>query len=120
MILQISSTQLSRGMLSDDVACVQQVPQAFGRGAPADETADRVLGAGTVAVVKGLQTELGGRFRHQQCQDLPRRLMTSLPNLTLIHEWFVERCATQTLTNGFPFFVECRNKEVIITSREGN
>ncbi len=61
MILQISSTQLSLGMPSDDVARVQQ---ALGRDVPADETADRVLGAGTVAVLKGLQTELGGSFRH--------------------------------------------------------
>jgi len=62
MILQISSTQLSRGIPSDDVARVQQVLQALGRGVPADETADRGLSAGTVAVVKGLQTELGWQF----------------------------------------------------------
>jgi len=42
--------------------------------------------------------KLVSSFRHQQCQDLSRRFMTSLPNLTLIHEWFVDRCATQTLT----------------------
>ncbi len=54
MILQISSTQLSPGMQSDDVARVQQALQALGRGVPADETTSRVLGAGTVAVLKRL------------------------------------------------------------------
>ncbi len=74
MILQISSTQLSLYMQSDDGARVQQALQALVRGVPANETADRVLGAGTVAVLKGLQTELGGSFRHQQSQDLPKAI----------------------------------------------
>ncbi len=58
MILQISASQLSFGTQGDDVARVHQAMQALGRSVPVAETASRVLGAGTVAVLKGLQTEL--------------------------------------------------------------
>jgi hypothetical protein len=36
--------------------------QALGRNVPISETASRVLGVGTITVLKGIQTELGGQF----------------------------------------------------------
>lgn len=58
MILEISNP-LSLGNQSDDVARVHQALRALGRSLPIDETANRVLGPQTVAVVKALQAELG-------------------------------------------------------------
>src|SRR5215212_1465511 len=59
MILRISTSQLSFGTQGDDVARVHQAIQALGRSVPVPERANRVLGAGTVAVLKALQAELG-------------------------------------------------------------
>src|SRR5215210_2309211 len=59
MILQISTSQLSFGTQGDDVARVHQALQTLGRSVPVAETANRVLGAGTVAVLKALQADLG-------------------------------------------------------------
>src|SRR4051812_14723900 len=59
MTLAISAAQLSFGLHSDDVARVQQALEALGRDVPADEAAAHVLGAGTAAVLKALQTDLG-------------------------------------------------------------
>jgi peptidoglycan hydrolase-like protein with peptidoglycan-binding domain len=53
------STALSLGAQGDDVARVQLAIQALGRNLPPGETADRVLGPGTVAVLKAVQEELG-------------------------------------------------------------
>jgi hypothetical protein len=58
MILQISSTPLSLGMQGDDVARVHQALQVLGRDIPVAETADRVMGTGTVAVLTALQADL--------------------------------------------------------------
>jgi hypothetical protein len=46
-------------MQGDDVACVHQALQALGRNVPVAETEERILGAGSVAVLKALQRELG-------------------------------------------------------------
>ncbi len=62
MTLDIIASQLSLGIRGDIVARVHQAMQALGRSGPAPETANPVLGASTVAVLKGLQTELGGQF----------------------------------------------------------
>src|SRR5215210_4529526 len=59
MILQISTSQLSFGTQGDDVARVHRAMQALGRSVPVAETASRVLGSGTVAVLKALQADLG-------------------------------------------------------------
>jgi hypothetical protein len=61
MILKISSSSLLFGMQNDDVARVHRALQALGRikNVPVTETRDRVLGAGTVAVLKALQADLG-------------------------------------------------------------
>ena len=58
MPLQISTSQLSFGMQGDDVARVHQALQALGRDIPLTETANRVIGAGTVVVLKALQADL--------------------------------------------------------------
>lgn len=58
MNLQISTSQLSFGTQGDDVARVHQALQALGRIVPAAEV-NRVIGDGTVAVLKALQTEFG-------------------------------------------------------------
>lgn len=58
MILEISNP-LSLGNQSDDVARVHQALRALGRSLPIDETANRVLGPQTVAVLKALQADLG-------------------------------------------------------------
>jgi peptidoglycan hydrolase-like protein with peptidoglycan-binding domain len=58
MKLEISATQLSFGLHSDDVARGQQALQALGRDIPDDEAGKRVLGPGTAAVLKALQTDL--------------------------------------------------------------
>lgn len=59
MILHISSGQLSLGMQGPDVARIQQAMQVLGRTVPAAERAKRVLGVGSVAVLKALQADLG-------------------------------------------------------------
>jgi hypothetical protein len=61
MTLEIFASQLSLGTQDDDIAPVHQAMQALGLNAPISETASRVLGAGTVTVLKGLQTEFGGQ-----------------------------------------------------------
>jgi peptidoglycan hydrolase-like protein with peptidoglycan-binding domain len=58
MSLEIFARQLSFGMQGDDVARVHQALQALGRDIPVAETASRVMGAGTVSVVKALQSDL--------------------------------------------------------------
>ncbi|MGH8526538.1 MAG: peptidoglycan-binding domain-containing protein, partial [Gammaproteobacteria bacterium] len=58
MKLEISASQLSFGMRGPDVARVHQA-QALGHSVPVSETKTSVLGAGTVAVLKALQAELG-------------------------------------------------------------
>lgn len=58
MILHISSGQLSLGMQGPDVARIQQAMQVLGRTVPAAESAKRVLGVGSVAVLKALQADL--------------------------------------------------------------
>ena len=58
MILEISNPLLL-GNQSDDVARVHQVLRVLGRSIPIDETANRVLGPQTVAVLKALQADLG-------------------------------------------------------------
>lgn len=67
MTLEISVNWLLLGTGGDDAARVHQAMQALGRGVLVSETASQVLGDGTVAVLKGFQTELGNRFRDQQC-----------------------------------------------------
>jgi hypothetical protein len=57
--LTISTTLLSYGTQGDDVAHVHRALQALGRDIPASELHSRVLGDGTVAVLKALQAELG-------------------------------------------------------------
>lgn len=57
--LTISATQLSYGTQGDDVARLQQAVRVLGRIVPVDEVEPPVLGAGTVAVVKALQQDLG-------------------------------------------------------------
>ena len=59
MTLEISASQLSFGTQGDDVARVHQALQTLGRSVPVAETANRVMGAGTVAVLKALQADLG-------------------------------------------------------------
>jgi hypothetical protein len=58
MKLEISTSRLSFGLQSDDVARVQQSIQALGRDIPVDETNGRVFGPGTAAVLKALQADL--------------------------------------------------------------
>ena len=58
MILEISVSQRSLGAKGDDVTRVHRALQALGRDVPRTETTARVLGPGTVAVVKALQQEL--------------------------------------------------------------
>ena len=58
MKLEISATQVSFGMQGDDVVRVHQAMQVLGRSVPVSEVKTRVLGPGTVAVLKGLQQEL--------------------------------------------------------------
>ena len=57
MTLNISKSCLSLGMRGDDVVRVQQALQILGRDVPRAEMANRVMGAGTVALLKALQTE---------------------------------------------------------------
>src|SRR5262245_8808622 len=59
MILQISANQLPQGTQGDDVARVHQAIRTLGRSVPVAETTGRVLGPGTVAVLKALQVDLG-------------------------------------------------------------
>jgi hypothetical protein len=58
MLLDISASQLSLGTNGDDVTRVHRALQSLGRVVPGTETTARVLGLGTVAVVKALQQEL--------------------------------------------------------------
>lgn len=57
MILQISKSPLSLGMRGDDIARVQQALHTLGRDVPRGERENRVLGAGTVALLKALQAD---------------------------------------------------------------
>jgi hypothetical protein len=57
MTLKISVSQLSLGMQGDDVVQLQQALRSLGRFVSARES--RVMGPETVAVLKGLQAELG-------------------------------------------------------------
>ncbi len=59
MILRLSTSPLSFATRGDDVAQLQRALQSLGRDVPADERNDRVMGPGTVAVVKALQADLG-------------------------------------------------------------
>lgn len=59
MTLGISKNRLSLGMQGDDVARVQQALQALGRKIPRGESANRIMGTGTVALLKALQADLG-------------------------------------------------------------
>jgi len=59
MILEISAPQLSHGTQGDDVVRVHRALQALSRSVPVPETANRVLGTGTVTVIRALQAELG-------------------------------------------------------------
>ncbi len=99
MILQISTSQLSFGTRGDDVARVHQAMQALGRSVPVAETASRVLGPGTVAVLKGLQTEL--RLPASGIVDAARirAIYDRLANLDF--EPRVARCLVQD-ANGIP------------------
>ena len=58
MPIQIPTTQLSFGTRGDDVAQVQRALQTLGKSVPPAEAADRVLGNGTVALLKALQADL--------------------------------------------------------------
>ena len=58
MTLEISVPELSHGAQGDDVARVHRALQALSRSVPVSERKQRVLGAGTVAVIKALQAEL--------------------------------------------------------------
>ncbi len=58
MTLEISASRLSFGMQGDDVARVHQALQALARSVPVSETADRVLGVGSVGVLKALQADV--------------------------------------------------------------
>ena len=57
MTLEIFASQLSLGTGGDDVARVHQAMQALGRSVRSPKQR-----AGTVAVLKGLQTESGVQF----------------------------------------------------------
>src|SRR5215212_332467 len=59
MTLEISASQLSFGTQGDDVARVHQALGALGRSVPVAETANRVMGPGTVAILTALQADLG-------------------------------------------------------------
>ena len=58
MVLEIASPQLSLGAQGDDVARVHRALVALGRNVPRAEIVNRVLGPGTVALVRVLQQEL--------------------------------------------------------------
>ena len=59
MQLTISSTQLSFGTQGDDVARLHQALRALGRTIPLSEVSPPIMGAGTVAVVRAVQQDLG-------------------------------------------------------------
>src|SRR4051794_7373418 len=59
MINLDSSMLVSLGMQDPDVARVHEALEALGRNVPAAEADTQVLGAGTVAVLKAIQTDLG-------------------------------------------------------------
>jgi peptidoglycan hydrolase-like protein with peptidoglycan-binding domain len=58
-VVKVASIQLSFGTTGNDVARIQDALATLGRSLPADETAARVLGPGTTAVIKALQQESG-------------------------------------------------------------
>jgi hypothetical protein len=58
MTLVVSTSQLSLGAQGDNVARVHQALQALGTDLPLAETANRIMGVGTVAVLKTLQADL--------------------------------------------------------------
>ena len=82
MNLQISVSQLSLGTQGDDVARVHQALQKLGRTVPVDETANRILGAATVAVLKALQAELGLAASGVVDAATVRKINEKLTNLT--------------------------------------
>lgn len=59
MKLEIAATQLSLGLQGDDVASLHQALLALGRDVPLAESDRRVVGPGTVAVVKAVQEDFG-------------------------------------------------------------
>jgi peptidoglycan hydrolase-like protein with peptidoglycan-binding domain len=58
MVLGILAAKLPQGAQGDDVVRVRQALQALGLSVSAADLSDRVMGAGTVAVIKALQAEL--------------------------------------------------------------
>ncbi|MGF7163611.1 peptidoglycan hydrolase-like protein with peptidoglycan-binding domain [Rhodoligotrophos appendicifer] len=59
MIRQLTSGPLSLGMGGDAVAQLHRAASALGRTIPGDERSAHIMGAGTVAVIRALQTDLG-------------------------------------------------------------
>lgn len=89
MILQISAKQISLGMRGDDVARVQQALRSLGRVVPAGEKG--VMGAGTVALVKALQEELG----------LPGTGVVDATTVRLINGKLAKRATDPQVVRGF-------------------